>query len=62
LGAAHGKPNYWGDLLYGGRSGAVAFDRVHGSGVWEYRIKHPAEAAIFDRAMATIGIIPTFHL
>jgi hypothetical protein len=50
-----GRPNFWqawGDLLYAVRSGATAFDHVHGSGVWEYRAKCPEEARIFDRAMA----------
>jgi hypothetical protein len=51
-----GRPNYWqawGALLYAVRSGATAFDHVHGSGVWEYRAQRPEETFIFDRAMAS---------
>ena len=50
-----GRPDNWqawADLSYAVRSGATAFDHVHGSSVWEYRAKHPEESRIFDRAMA----------
>ncbi len=51
----HGRPDNWqawADLAYAVRSGATAFDHVHGSSVWEYRAKHPEESRVFDRAMA----------
>jgi SAM-dependent methyltransferase len=51
-----GRPNYWqawGALLYAVQTGTIAFDHVHGSGVWEYRAQRPEEARIFDRAMAS---------
>jgi hypothetical protein len=51
----HGRPDNWqawADLSYAVRSGATAFDHVHGSSVWEYRAKHPEESRVFDRAMA----------
>jgi O-methyltransferase domain/Dimerisation domain len=43
----------WGALLHSVQTGAVAFDHVHGRGVWEYRAEQPVDAQIFDRAMAT---------
>ncbi|CAN7436583.1 acetylserotonin O-methyltransferase [Bosea sp. LjRoot237] len=52
-----GRPNFWqawGDLLHAVRTGATAFDHVHGCGVWDYRANHSEEAGIFDRAMASI--------
>jgi SAM-dependent methyltransferase len=51
-----GRSNHWaawGALLSAVRSGVIAFDHVHGSGVWEYRAQHPEETRIFDRAMAS---------
>ncbi|RVC76086.1 methyltransferase [Mesorhizobium sp. M4A.F.Ca.ET.022.05.2.1] len=50
-----GRPYYrqaWSDLLYSIRTGKNAFRHAHGKGVWEYRIEHPEESVIFDRAMA----------
>jgi hypothetical protein len=43
----------WGDLLHAVRTGAPAFDHVHGCGVWEYRAGHPDANLVFDRAMAS---------
>ena len=51
-----GRVNFWqawGALLHTVRTGATAFDHVHGSTVWEYRAKHAEETLIFDRAMAS---------
>jgi SAM-dependent methyltransferase len=51
-----GRPNFWqawGDLLYAVRTGATAFDHVHGRNVWAYRAERPDEARVFDRAMAS---------
>src|SRR5215210_3632980 len=44
----------WGHLLHTVRSGENAFAAVHGVDVWSYRADHPAEGAIFDRAMANL--------
>jgi RimJ/RimL family protein N-acetyltransferase len=44
----------WGALLDSVRTGENAFRAVHGVGVWEYRVHHPEESAIFDRAMADL--------
>jgi hypothetical protein len=52
-----GQPNYWSawqNLLGTVRTGATAFDRVHGRSVWSYRAQHPNDAVVFDRAMATV--------
>jgi hypothetical protein len=42
----------WGNLLHAVRTGAAAFDHVHGKNVWAYRAEHPEESDAFDRAMA----------
>jgi hypothetical protein len=44
----------WGHLLHSVRSGENAFCAVHGVDVWAYRVDHPQEGAIFDRAMASL--------
>jgi O-methyltransferase domain/Dimerisation domain len=41
----------WGNLLHAVRTGATAFDQVHGRSVWAYRAEHSEEAHVFDRAM-----------
>jgi len=43
----------WGELLHSVRTGENAFTRAHGTGVWQYRIDHPEESLIFDRAMSS---------
>jgi len=51
-----GRPYFWrawGDLVHAIRTGATAFDHVHGRDVWDYRSRHREEADIFDRAMAS---------
>jgi hypothetical protein len=56
MAAMIGRPNFWqawGDLLYAVRTGATAFDHVHGRNVWAYRAERPDEARVFDRAMAS---------
>lgn len=50
-----GQDNFqgaWNQLLYSVRTGATAFDHVHGYNIWQYRALHLDEARIFDRAMA----------
>jgi hypothetical protein len=49
-----GRPAHfqaWGALLEAVRTGENAFVSVHGCDVWEYRAQHPADGAVFDRAM-----------
>jgi hypothetical protein len=41
----------WGDLAGSVRSGAPAFDRAFGEGVFDYFAKHPDEAATFNEGM-----------
>jgi hypothetical protein len=53
-----GRPNYWHawcDLLNCVKTGSVPFENVHGLTVWGYRAQQPDEAAVFNRAMATIS-------
>lgn len=45
----------WGELMHGVRTGATAFDRAFGAGVWEYRALHPGYAALFDGAMSRLA-------
>jgi hypothetical protein len=45
----------WGDLVYSVRTGESAFGHVHGMSAWDYRARHPEEAAVFDRAMADLA-------
>src|SRR5262245_2379044 len=50
-----GRPYYWqawGNLLHTVCTGEAAFNHVHGRGIWGYRANRPAEARIFDQAMA----------
>ncbi|MDQ6833229.1 MAG: acetylserotonin O-methyltransferase [Chloroflexota bacterium] len=43
----------WGQLLYSVRTGEIAFDRVHGVGLFDYFRAHPENAATFDAAMTS---------
>lgn len=43
----------WSELLHSVRTGENAFAHAHGTGVWQYRIDHPEESLIFDRAMSS---------
>jgi O-methyltransferase domain/Dimerisation domain len=45
----------WGDLAHSVRTGANAFQHVHGTDVWTYRSTRPAESAMFDRAMVSLS-------
>jgi hypothetical protein len=52
-----GQSNYWlawQDLLGSVHTGETAFQRVHGTSVWDYRAHHSCEAETFDRAMGTV--------
>src|SRR5262249_14755067 len=45
----------WSGLLESVRTGEVAFNRVHGMSVWDFRARHPEETEAFDSAMAAIA-------
>jgi hypothetical protein len=45
----------WGALAHSVRSGANAFQHVHGTDVWTYRSARPEESAMFDRAMVSLS-------
>jgi hypothetical protein len=42
----------WSNLLHAVRTGATAFDHVHGKNVWAHRAEHAEDADAFNRAMA----------
>ncbi len=44
----------WGELEHGVRHGEVAFDRLYGTDVWEYRRRHAQRGALFNQAMAAL--------
>jgi hypothetical protein len=53
-----GRPYHrdaWGALLYSVRRGENAMRHVTGMDAWEYRVRHPEEGAIFDRAMTDLS-------
>lgn len=43
----------WGDLMYGVRTGGIAFEHVFGCDSWTYRAGHPESAKDFDDGMAS---------
>jgi hypothetical protein len=49
----------WTDLYETVRTGESAFDRVHGSKVFDYLAEHPEDAAVFDAAMTSISATET---
>jgi hypothetical protein len=50
---ALGPPHWaaWGAMLHTVRTGENAFRHANGMDVWKYRAVHPADGALFDRAM-----------
>ena len=57
LAANAGRPYYWqawSSLLHSVRTGESAFRHLHGTDVWEYRLQHPEDGAIFDAAMTSM--------
>jgi hypothetical protein len=44
----------WGDLTESVRSGRSAFERVHGSSVWDWFAQHPEEERLFAGAMRSV--------
>lgn len=60
-----GSPSHWqawGNLLHGVRTGQNAFRAVHGTDVWDYRVQHAEEGAIFDAAMTAIMVRANRHV
>lgn len=61
-----GRPYHWeawGDLLRTVRTGEEAFAARHGGeSVWKWRVDHPEESRIFDRAMSAIAAIVATRL
>ncbi len=49
----------WTDLYETIRTGESAFDRVHGTEVFDYLAEHPEDAAIFDAAMTSFSASET---
>lgn len=45
----------WGELEHGVRHGDVAFDRLFGTDVWEYRRRHAQRGELFNQAMAALA-------
>jgi len=43
------------DLSYSVRTGKPAFDHAHGTGMWPYLQAHPAELALFGKAMGNLA-------
>jgi hypothetical protein len=46
----------WGHLLYSIQTGEIAFDDLHGIGVWQYREQHPRAGQVFNEAMGTAAL------
>ncbi len=44
----------WDELLYSLRTGNVAFNHVHGKGLFEYLMQNPDAAELFNKAMTSI--------
>jgi hypothetical protein len=57
--AMHSGSDYvwraWGNLLHSARSGENAFENLNGENIWDYRLGHPEQADIFDRAMTEMS-------
>jgi predicted protein tyrosine phosphatase len=47
----------WGDLAKTIETGEAAFDRVHGTTVWDWYAKHPDEEAMFAHVMMGITLV-----
>lgn len=52
----------WTDLYETVQTGESAFDRVHGTKVFDYLAEHPEDAAIFDDAMTSISTSETVSI
>lgn len=52
----------WTDLYETVRTGESAFDRVHGTKIFEYLAEHPEDAAVFDAAMHSFSTSETVSI
>jgi hypothetical protein len=52
----------WTDLYETVQTGESAFDRVHGSEVFDYLAEHPEDAAVFDAAMHSVSTSETVSI
>ncbi|HEY6423527.1 MAG TPA: methyltransferase [Pseudonocardiaceae bacterium] len=52
----------WTDLCETVQTGDSAFDRVHGTKVFDYLAEHPEDAAIFDAAMHSVSTSETVSI
>jgi hypothetical protein len=57
--AMHSGSDYvwqaWGNLLHSARTGENAFEGLNGKSIWDYRLDHPEQASIFNRAMTEMS-------
>lgn len=47
----------WAEAMHSIKTGDIAFDHLYGMSVWLYRSRQPADAQIFDTAMASFSSI-----
>jgi hypothetical protein len=47
----------WEKLLHSVQTGDIAFNHVYGESKWQYMTKHPEEATVFNRAMASFSSV-----
>ncbi len=52
----------WTDLYESVQTGESAFDRVHGTKVFDYLAEHPEDAAVFDAVMTSISTSETVSI
>ncbi|MGH3996838.1 MAG: methyltransferase [Pseudonocardiaceae bacterium] len=52
----------WTDLYETVQTGESAFDRIHGTKVFDYLAEHPEDAAVFDAAMTSISTSETIGI
>lgn len=52
----------WTDLYEAIRTGESAFDRVHGTKLFDYLAEHPEDAAVFDAAMTSVSTSETVRI
>jgi hypothetical protein len=51
---AGGHYTAWGDVLHSVQTGAIAFDHVFSTPVWDYYAAHPEEAQVFNDSMTEL--------
>ena len=57
--AMHSGSDYvwaaWNNLMHSVRTGENAFENLNGRSIWDYRLDHPEQAGIFNRAMTEMS-------